>query len=163
RRRTWRRRARTSYCSTAFAICRTSTPTSRPVRCPREARRLRRLIGDLLDTARHEAGGVQLNVEEISTAELFRQVATRHERECRTREITFETSFLPDAETFEADPFRIEHAIENVVSNALRHTPNNGRIAVTAQRCGENIVIEVCDSGEGIPAEHLPHIFDRFY
>src|SRR5262245_48807085 len=96
-----------------------------------EARRLRRVIGDLLDTARYEAGGVQLNVEEISTAELFRQVAMRHEQECRAREITFETSVSPDAEAFEADPFRIEQAIENVVSNAFRHTPNNGRITVT--------------------------------
>lgn len=129
----------------------------------REARRLRRVIGDLLDTARYEAGGVQLDVEEISTTELFKQVAARHEHECRVRDMTFDSSVSPDAETFEADPFRIEQAIENVVSNAFRHAPNHGRISLTAQRSGNNIVIEVCDSGEGIAAEHLPHIFDRFY
>jgi signal transduction histidine kinase len=129
----------------------------------REARRLRRLIGDLLDTARYEAGGVQLDFEEISTTELFKQVAARHEHECRTRDIAFESSVSPEVETFEADPFRIEQAIENVVSNAFRHTPNHGRISLTAQRSENNIVIEVCDSGEGIPSEHLPHIFDRFY
>jgi two-component system sensor histidine kinase BaeS len=129
----------------------------------REARRLRRVIGDLLDTARHEAGGVELNWEEISTAELFQQVIARHEHDCRTRQISLEAVISPDAETFEADPFRIEQAIENVIANALRHTPHGGRIALTAQRNGENVVIEVCDSGKGIPSEHLPHIFDRFY
>ena len=129
----------------------------------REARRLRRLIGDLLDTARYEAGGVELNVEEISTSELFRQVVARHEHDCRSRHLTFETVVASDAETFEADPFRLEQAIENVVSNAFRHTPDHGRISLTAQRGGDNIIIEVCDSGEGIPAEHLPHVFDRFY
>jgi signal transduction histidine kinase len=53
----------------------------------REARRLRRVIGDLLNTARYEAGGVQLDVEEISTAALFQQIRLRHEQECRTREL----------------------------------------------------------------------------
>lgn len=129
----------------------------------REARRLRRVIGDLLDTARYEAGGVQLAVEEISTVELFKQITVRHEHECRMRDITFESAVVPEAETFEADPFRIEQAVENVVSNALRHTPNGGRISLTAQRIDGNVVIEVCDSGEGIAPQHLPHVFDRFY
>lgn len=129
----------------------------------REARRLRRIIGDLLTTARYEAGGVELNWEEVETSELFKQIAARHEYDCRARHVTFETALTPDAAAFEADPFRIEQAIENVVANALRHTPDGGRVSLTAARNGDNIIIEVCDSGEGIPAEHLPHVFDRFY
>ncbi len=129
----------------------------------REASRLRRVIGDLVDSARHEAGGIQFRVEEISTAELFRHITMRRERECRLRGITLEMRVHTDAEVFEADPFRVEQAIENVVANAFRHTPAGGRIAVTAQRVNDNIVFEVGDSGEGIPSEHLPHIFDRFY
>jgi signal transduction histidine kinase len=122
----------------------------------REAQRLRRVIGDLLDSARYEAGGVELNCEDISTTELFRQVTARHEHECRTHQVSLEAVISPDAESFEADPFRIEQAIENVIANAVRHTPHGGRILLKAQRNGENIVIEVCDSGEGIPSEHLP-------
>ena len=129
----------------------------------REARRLRRLIRELLETAKLEAGGVELNCEEIVTAELFHEIQRRHAHECRAKAIAFDASIAPEAESFEADPFRIEQAIENVVANAFRHTPGGGRISLTAQRRGENIVIEVCDSGEGISPEHLPHIFDRFY
>jgi signal transduction histidine kinase len=129
----------------------------------REALRLRRVIGDLLEAARHEAGGVELNCEEIATAELFQQVMARHEHEFRARHIALEADITPEADTFEADPFRIEQALENVMANALRHTPDGGHISLRAQRHDANVVIEVCDSGEGIPSEHLPHIFDRFY
>jgi signal transduction histidine kinase len=129
----------------------------------REANRLRRLIRELLEAAKLEAGGVELSCEEIPTAQLFHQILVRHEHDCRIRNILLETTISPDAELFEADPFRIEQAIENVVANAFRHTPSGGRISLTAGRHDDTIVIEVCDSGEGISAEHLPHIFDRFY
>ena len=93
----------------------------------REAQRLRRMIGDLLDAARHEAGGVELNCEEIATAELFQQ---RHGHGMSTNvaleSVSLEAEVSPEAETFEADPFRIEQAIDNVIANALRHTPAGG-------------------------------------
>ena len=129
----------------------------------REAMRLRRVIGDLLNTARYEAGGVAFEFEEIATAELFQQVRLRHETECRLRRISFDTSITPDAETFDADPFRIEQAIENVVANGLRYTPEGGRIALSAGVNQSNIIIEVYNAGPGIAPEHLSHIFDRFY
>jgi signal transduction histidine kinase len=129
----------------------------------REARRLKRVIGDLLDAARHEAGGVELNCEEISTMDLFEQVIARHAHECRARRVTVEAEVASEAATFEADPFRIEQAIDNVMVNALRHAAEGGRISLRADRREANVVIEICDSGQGIPPEHLPYIFDRFY
>ena len=129
----------------------------------REARRLKRVIGDLLDAARYEAGGVELNQEEIETSELFDQVVARHAHDCKMRRIVVDTHVGAGAELLEVDPFRMEQAIENVMGNALRHTPAGGRISLRASRDGERVVIEVSDSGEGISSEHLPHIFDRFY
>jgi signal transduction histidine kinase len=129
----------------------------------REAQRLRRIIGDLLDAARHEAGGVELTCEEIATSEMFESVMTRHRHACSAKEVTLEARIAPEAESFEADPFRIEQALDNAVANALRHTRAGGHIALIAQRRDACIVLAVSDSGEGIPPEHLPHIFDRFY
>ncbi len=53
--------------------------------------------------------------------------------------------------------------MDNIVANALRHTPNGGQITVRVKRNAGAVVIEVQDSGEGIPLEHLPHVFERFY
>ena len=53
--------------------------------------------------------------------------------------------------------------MENLVANALRHTPDGGRIELDASVDGDSVVLSVIDSGEGIPAEHVPHIFDRLY
>jgi signal transduction histidine kinase len=61
------------------------------------------------------------------------------------------------------DPDRIEQVIENLVANALRHTPDGGTIEVGAAVVGDSIRLSVVDSGEGIPPEHVPHVFDRFY
>ena len=129
----------------------------------REAKRLERLIGDLLEMARLEAGGGQLDIQTVETRDLFEQVEAHHEHECRTRNIRFVAAVANGAETLLVDPFRVEQAIENVTANAIRHTPEGGTIQLRATRSDQTVVITVTDSGEGIAPEHLPHIFDRFY
>jgi signal transduction histidine kinase len=61
------------------------------------------------------------------------------------------------------DPDRIEQVLENLVANALRHTPDGGAVTLSAAANDGGIVLTVQDSGAGIPAEHLPHVFERFY
>jgi signal transduction histidine kinase len=67
------------------------------------------------------------------------------------------------AETLTGDPERLEQALQNLAGNALRHTPDGGRIRLSAGRTPEGLRIAVHDSGPGIPPEHLPRIFERFY
>jgi signal transduction histidine kinase len=129
----------------------------------REAKRLERLIGDLLEAARLEAGGGALDLQVIETRDLFEQVVAHHEHECRTRGIRFASSIARDAHTLYADPFRLEQAVENVTANAIRYSPDGGVIELKAERLNEHIALTVTDHGEGIAPEHLPHIFDRFY
>jgi two-component system sensor histidine kinase BaeS len=61
------------------------------------------------------------------------------------------------------DADRLEQALQNLAANALRHAPDAGQIRLTAERAGNEVVLTVRDNGSGIPTEHLPHIFDRFY
>ena len=61
------------------------------------------------------------------------------------------------------DPERLEQALQNLVANALRYTPDEGRISLATERANGDVRIIVRDSGPGIPGDHLPHIFDRFY
>ena len=77
----------------------------------RETGRLERLIGDLLDMARLEAGGVELDVADVSVADLFARVVGRHENECRSRHIELTYSIAPGAETAFGDEFRLEQAL----------------------------------------------------
>lgn len=129
----------------------------------REIHRLERLIGDLLDAARLEAGADPMQTGEIPIPELFEGVVDRHEHECRSREIRLTSSVAPGAETVVGDAFRLEQALTNVTANALRHTPNGGHVELRAERNGDAVVMTVTDNGEGIAPEHLPLIFDRFY
>ncbi len=129
----------------------------------REAQRLERLIGDLLDTARLEAGGGDLDVQPVATHDVFEEVVAHHEVDCRRRTIRIVCSVAADAEVVHADPFRLEQALENVTANAMRHTPDGGLIKLEAERLGSDVVLTVSDSGEGIAPEHVALIFDRFY
>ncbi len=129
----------------------------------REAHRLERLIGDLLDTARLEAGGGELDPEDVRLAELFDRVIAHHEFERVTRKIQIDAAVGPGAELVFGDPFRLEQALVNVTANALRHSPDGGRIALAANLSDGLVRITVTDWGEGIAPEHLPLIFDRFY
>jgi signal transduction histidine kinase len=79
------------------------------------------------------------------------------------KNITLETAEPAAGLVVRGDPNRLEQAVQNLVSNAARHTPVGGRIVVSAVRKEDGVVLSVEDTGPGIPPEHLPRIFDRFY
>jgi signal transduction histidine kinase len=128
-----------------------------------ETHRLETIVGDLLDLARLEGGGGTMRREAVSVTLLFERVAARHERELRERNVTLERRVDEGADTVPADPDRLEQALQNLAANALRHTPDGGRVSLSAAVSPHGIAIVVRDSGTGIAPEHLPLIFDRFF
>lgn len=128
-----------------------------------ETHRLERIIGDLLDLARLEAGGDVLRREDVSVEYLIGRVAARHEPTARMRGVTVSTYVAPGAELLYGDTLRLEQALQNLAANAIRHTPAGGNVIVCAELRDDTVVLSVRDSGHGIPAEHLPFVFDRFY
>ncbi len=129
----------------------------------RETRRLERIVKDLLDLARYEHGGVVLQRRLFDIGRLFENVAGRHEREAHKKAVAIRIQVDPQADQVVADPDRIEQAIENLVANALRHTPSGGSVTLNATQADGKATLSVSDSGGGIAPEHLPHVFERFY
>lgn len=128
-----------------------------------EAERLEHIIGDLLDLARLEGGGGTWRSQRVPVAFLLERVRHRHERAVREKHLTLEIDHDPSATFVSGDQNRLEQALQNLVANALRHTPQGGTVSVRAASADGNIVLTVDDTGPGIPPEHLERVFDRFY
>ena len=128
-----------------------------------ETSRLESIVGDLLDLARLEGGGSVLHREAVPVDWLFARVAERHEVTIRDRGIQLDRRIAPGAERVDGDARRLEQVLQNLAANAVRHTPSEGRIGLSAEPRGGRVVIRVSDTGTGIAAEHLPFVFDRFY
>jgi signal transduction histidine kinase len=128
-----------------------------------ETHRLERIIGDLLDLARLEGGGTSMRRERVDVNALFTRVAARHERELRERRVRLVPHVSIGAEQVNGDPDRLEQALQNLAANALRHTPEGGEIHVSSALVPDGLMLTVGDTGPGIPEEHLPLIFERFY
>ena len=128
-----------------------------------ETHRLERIIGDLLDLARLEGGGGTLRREPVAVQALFDRVRSRHERELTARHVTLATTIGDGAGSVLGDPDRLEQALQNLAANALRHTPDGGAMALSSDVVDGMLRLRVRDNGQGIPADHLPLIFDRFY
>jgi signal transduction histidine kinase len=128
-----------------------------------ETHRLERIIGDLLDLARLESGGTSMRREPVDVNAIFTRVAARHERELRERGIRMVQRVEPGAEHIIGDSDRLEQALQNLAANALRHTPEGGEISLSSSLAPDGSLLTVRDTGPGIPGEHLPLIFERFY
>lgn len=125
-----------------------------------EADRLGKMIDDLLDASRLQAGGLSLNRGDVSLPLLSKRVAERFTTQSNKHTITAE--FPEKFPVILADETRIEQVVSNLVSNALKYALQ-GQIKITGSFRPEQVIICVSDEGPGIEAKDLPHIFDRFY
>lgn len=128
-----------------------------------EGERIERLVGDLLDLARFEAGGISLAQESVDVDEVFERVAERHAKTAADKQVMIVVEPRDEGLRLVGDPMRIEQAVQNLAANALKHTPPGGVVRLSARREPARVTLSVSDNGIGIPAEHLPHVFDRFY
>ena len=129
----------------------------------RETLRLERIVADLLDVARLEHGVTEFEMRTFDIRRLFEQVARRHEQAAADHGVRLVIEIADEADQITGDPHRLEQAVDNLVVNALRHTPTAGQVVMRSALDGERVRISVSDTGTGIPAEHLDHVFDRFY
>ncbi|MBK9927462.1 MAG: PAS domain-containing protein [Anaerolineales bacterium] len=125
-----------------------------------EADRLSKMIDDLLDASRLQAGGLSLNRADVSVPILAKRIAERFATQTNKHTIT--TDFPENFPIILADETRIQQVISNLVSNALKYAAK-GEIKISGQVRPEQVIICVSDEGPGIEAKDLPHIFDRFY
>ena len=130
-------------------------------RIGKEADELERLVTDLLSLARLESGQLQLQRKPLSLSELLRAVVTDADFEAGARQRRVELQITADGQIM-GDVVLLRSAIENVVRNAIRHTPEQGSVEVELFRSGKDLCIEVRDRGEGVPEAELTRMFEPF-
>lgn len=128
-----------------------------------EAGRLARLVDDLQELSRVEAGAYPLEIRPVQIAALLQTTLKRFSGQARAKNIELFADLPADLPQALADEARITQVLTNLVANALQYTPEGGDITVSAAQQGHQIRISVADTGLGVPAEHLPHLFTRFY
>lgn len=127
-----------------------------------EAVQLQHIIDDLQDLAASDAGTLRLRREPVRADELVAQVVSAHRSRAEAAGVSLRMRTDPGI-WVDADPVRMRQVLGNLVSNALRHTPEHGTVVLTARRTGDLAVLTVEDTGNGIAAEDLPHVFQRFW
>lgn len=128
-----------------------------------EAVHLQRLIDDLRTLSLADAGELSLNLQDVSATGLLERTIAAFQQQAAQQNVTLTMQPGPNMVLLKADPDRIFQVLSNLVSNALRFTPEGGQITLHTHFTHNHASISVTDTGSGIDAEHLPHIFERFY
>jgi signal transduction histidine kinase len=126
-----------------------------------ESARLATLLNDLLDLQRHERGVLELAKEEIDLNDLLRVQVTLYSAQSEVHEVVFRPS--PDPLIVDADRDRLAQVVGNLISNAIKYSPNGGTVTVSSAIGRGNAWVWVHDEGLGIPREHQPQIFTKFF
>ena len=128
-----------------------------------DTERLQALVDDILDLARIQSGRLELRREALCGEELVASTVDTHRAAALERAIELAAEALPGGPALSGDRERLELVLGNFLTNALRHTPDGGRVSVRCAGEPAALRFEVEDSGEGIPAEYQARVFDRFF
>lgn len=128
-----------------------------------QSERLARLVDDLFELAKLDFKGIVLDREGLAVAELASDVIQKFSLAASSRNVRLSVAAEPGLAHVVADPRLMERVFENLISNAMRYTPEGGLIEVRLAVSGEVVQVEVQDTGSGISAAELPFVFDRHF
>ena len=128
-----------------------------------EVENLSQLINDLFELAQLDAGLLDLRIEPSSVQDLISDTLESMSAQAHAQKLTLSGKVDEELSPVDIDPQRVQRVLYNLVQNALHHTPPDGTISIQARDAGEEVQVEVRDTGEGIPEGELPHIFQRSY
>lgn len=124
---------------------------------------LSRLVGDLFELSKLDSKQVQPKIEDFSIAEITQDLIMKFDPIARQKNIQLHMSFPPNLSFVRGDIALIDRAMSNLTENAIRYTPEEGRVNIDLSNRGSRVQVVVSDTGCGIPETELPFIFDRFY
>lgn len=133
------------------------------VRLADQTQHLTRLVQDLHDLSQAEAHQLPLQRQEMDIADVVKDAAATYKPLALGRQLDLHVELLGAIPTIQGDPARLRQVMLNLLDNALRHTPDEGKVLVTVQKQNGRLQVQVKDNGSGISPEHLPFVFDRFY
>jgi signal transduction histidine kinase len=129
--------------------------------CRQDCERLDKLMRDLLDLSKIEAGESQPQLADVSTRDLLATAIKELRPQVEASGLKLIVEASPELPRVSVDRLQVERVLSNLVVNALRHT-KEGEIKISAEQRDNHLAISVQDTGSGIPGEYLPHIFDKF-
>jgi signal transduction histidine kinase len=128
-----------------------------------EAIRLEHLVNDLRVLSLADAGELTINLQTIEPERLLQEVASLYQYQAQRKNITLDLNVASPLSTIEVDPGRMTQVLTNILDNALHHTPELGTIVISARELEDQVELAIQDSGPGLEAGDLEHIFERFY
>jgi len=126
-----------------------------------EADRLNQLIDNLLDASRLQVGALPLDMDQVALDALAERVAARFRTQTQVHDIV--VRFPPDLPLAAGDPGRLEQVLNNLVSNAIKYSPDGGTIEISGRATDHDVIVTVSDEGVGIPFEEQSRVFERFF
>jgi signal transduction histidine kinase len=128
----------------------------------RQCGRLARLVADLFDLTRLDAGELVAQPEDFGLGELVQDAVQQHAADAGARGVRLDAVGTQQAAAVRADMALVARLLDQLLDNALRHTPAGGSVTLRVERCGDRIAVCVCDTGGGIALDDLPGVFDRY-